>query len=86
MHLPYLQCIKHIVLSISRMSFLKLMFEKMKSSWPGLASEEICITLVEIFCNLLVWMGWCDSSVLAVLLAFTPLLLQSRFEKQIKHL
>lgn len=45
---------------------------------------EIWITLVEISCNLLVRMGQCDSSVLAILLALTPL--QSRFEKQIKHL
>lgn len=65
---------------------MKLMSKKIACSWQGLASEEIWITLVEIFCNLLVWMGQCDSSVLAILLALTPLLPQLRFEKQIKHL
>lgn len=82
----YLQCVSHIVLTICRMGFMKLMSKRMKCSWQGLASEEIWITLVEIFCNFLVWMGQCDSSVLAILLALTPLLPQSRFEKQIKHL
>lgn len=45
----YLQCITHIVLTICRMSFMKLMSKRMKCSWQRLASEEIWITLVEIF-------------------------------------
>lgn len=63
----YLQCIKCRILTICRMNFMKLMSKRMKCPWQGLASEEIQISPVEAFCNLLVCMGKCDSSVLAIL-------------------
>lgn len=67
----YLQCIKCRVLTVCRMSFMKLISKRMKCPWQGLASEEIQISPVEASHNLLGYMG---SSVHAILLGTLCLL------------